>query len=155
MTIRRRGLAVLGLAAIATPALAQQQQQPRPHRETPAVEQAVEALRAAMISVNRQQLEALTSRHLSYGHSAGRIENREQFIANLEARNAAFRAITLSNQTIDISEHEAVVRHTFTGETVNPAGVVSPVNIGILMVWRKEGNSWRLLARQAFTLPRT
>lgn len=149
MTIRRRGLAALGLAALATPALAQQ-----PHRETAAVERAVEALRVAMMSVNRQQLEALTSRHLSYGHSAGRIENREQFIANLEARNAAFRSITLSNQTIDISEHEAVVRHTFTGETVNPQGAVSPVHIGILMVWRKEGNSWRLLARQAFTMPR-
>lgn len=151
MTIRRRGLAALGLVAIATPALAQ----PRAHRETAAVERAVEALRVAMMAIDRRRLEALTSRHLSYGHSAGRIENREQFIANLEARNAVFRTINLTNQTIDISENEAVVRHTFTGETVNPQGAVSPVNIGVLQIWRKEGNAWRLLARQAFTLPRT
>lgn len=150
MTLHRRGLAALGLAVLAAPALAQ-----HAHRDTPAVERAVEALRQAMISVDRRQLEALTSRHLSYGHSAGRIENREQFIANLEARNSAFRSITLTNQTIDISEHEAIVRHIFTGETVNREGVVTPVHIGVLQVWRKEGNSWRLLARQAFTLPRT
>ena len=149
MTLHRRGLAALGLTVLAAPALAQ-----HAHRETAAVERAVEALRLAMISVDKRQLEALTSRHLSYGHSAGRIENREQFIANLEARNSAFRTITLSNQTIDISEHEAIVRHTFTGETVNREGTVTPVNIGVLQVWRKEGNSWRVLARQAFTLPR-
>lgn len=150
MTIHRRGLAALGLAALASPAFAQQTAQ----GETPAVERAVEALRQAMISVDRRQLEALTSSHLSYGHSAGRIENRAQFIANLEARNSAFRSITLSNQTVEVSENEAIVRHTFTGETVNQQGTVTPVNIGVLQIWRKEGDSWRLLARQAFTLPR-
>lgn len=146
MTLHRRGLAALGLLAIATPALAQAR------GEAAAVERAVESLRQAMIAVDRRRLEALTSRNLSYGHSAGRIEDRAQFIANLEARTAAFRSITLSDQTIAISENEAIVRHTFTGETVNPQGAVTPVRIGVLQVWRKEGRNWRLLARQAFRL---
>jgi hypothetical protein len=42
------------------------------------------------------------------------------------------------------------VRHLFTGETVNPAGQVNPVRIGVLQVWQKRGNDWRLLARQAY-----
>lgn len=146
MTLHRRGLAALGLLAIATPALAQAR------GEAAAVERAVESLRQAMIAVDRRRLEALTSRNLSYGHSAGRIEDRAQFIANLEARTAAFRSITLSDQTIAISENEAIVRHTFTGETVNPQGAVTPVRIGVLQVWRKVGRNWRLLARQAFRL---
>src|SRR6476660_7344788 len=61
---------------------------------------AVEAMTKAMIAVDRPQLEALTSPALSYGHSAGRIENKAQFIANLESRANAFRKIELSEQTI-------------------------------------------------------
>ena len=60
----------------------------------------VEALNKAMIAVDRPQLEALTSPALSYGHSAGRIEDKKQFIANLESRANAFRRIELSDQTI-------------------------------------------------------
>ena len=120
--------------------------------EEAAVAAAVEALSRAMIAVDTAQLGALSSDALSYGHSAGRIETKAQFIANLVARNSAFRSINLTDQTISVSGSEAIVRHTFTGETVNPAGAVSPVRIGVLQVWRKEGATWRLLARQAFRI---
>ena len=113
---------------------------------------AVEALNKAMIAVDRPQLEALTSPALSYGHSAGRIEDKKQFIANLESRANAFRRIELSDQTIAITSDEAIVRHLFTGETVDPAGKVTPVRIGVLQVWTKDGGSWRLLARQAYRI---
>lgn len=147
MTLHRRALAALALAATATPAFAQ------PADEA-AIARQIEALTRAMIAVDRAQLTALTSDALSYGHSAGRIENKAQFIANLEARNASFRTINLSDQTIQVSGDDAIVRHLFTGETVNQQGTVTPVRIGILQVWRKESGTWRLLARQAFTLPR-
>lgn len=45
-----------------------------------AVAQMVEALRKAAMTKGRAPFEALTSDHLSYGHSAGRIENKKQFI---------------------------------------------------------------------------
>ena len=113
---------------------------------------AVEALNKAMIAVDRQQLDALTSPALSYGHSAGRIEDKAQFIAYLESRASAFRKIELSDQTIKTTSDEAIVRHILTGETVNPAGAVTPVKIGVLQVWTKDGGSWRLLARQAYRI---
>lgn len=147
MTLHRRALAALALAATATPAFAQS-------ADEAAIARQIEALTRAMIAVDRAQLTALTSDALSYGHSAGRIENKAQFIANLEARNASFRTINLSDQTIQVSGDDAIVRHLFTGETVNQQGTVTPVRIGILQIWRKESGTWRLLARQAFTLPR-
>lgn len=147
MTLHRRALAALALAATATPAFAQS-------ADEAAIARQIEALTRAMIAVDRAQLTALTSEALSYGHSAGRIENKAQFIANLEARNASFRTINLSDQTIQVSGDDAIVRHLFTGETVNQQGTVTPVRIGILQIWRKESGTWRLLARQAFTLPR-
>jgi len=44
------------------------------------------------------------------------------------------------------------VRHLLTGETITPAGQVTPVRIGVLQVWTKEGGTWRLLARQAYRI---
>ena len=147
MTVARRSAALAGAAALLLPAAARAQQ-----GEAAQVAQAVEALSKAMIAVERAQLEALTSPALSYGHSAGRIEDKAQFIANLESRASAFRTIQLTEQTIGLTSDEAIVRHLFTGETVNPAGQVTPVRIGVLQVWTKDGGTWRLLARQAYRI---
>lgn len=152
MTVARRRIALAGAAAfLLAPGLA-----PRlalAQAGDPAqVAAAVEALNKAMIAVDRAQLDALTSPALSYGHSAGRIEDKAQFIANLESRANAFRKIELSEQTIKISSDEAIVRHLLTGETVDPAGKVTPVRIGVLQVWSKDGGAWRLLARQAYRI---
>lgn len=117
-----------------------------------AVANAVEALTKAMLDVDREKLLALTAEQLSYGHSAGRIENRQQFVDNLLSRASAFRKIELSDQTIGMVGNTAIVRHLFVGETVNPQGQVSPVRIGILQVWQKPGATWALLARQAYRL---
>jgi hypothetical protein len=146
MTLARRHLAAAGAAALLlAPGLAQAQA-----GDQAQVAAAVDALNQAMIAVDRPKLEALTSPALSYGHSAGRIENKAQFIAYLESRASAFRKIELSEQTVGITSDEAVVRHLLTGETVDPAGKVTPVKIGVLQVWTKDGGSWRLLARQAY-----
>lgn len=147
MTLARRTAALTGAAALLLPSLVHAQ-----HGEEAQVAHAVEALTKAMIAVDRAQLEALTSPALSYGHSAGKIEDRKQFIASLEGRENAFKTIHLSEQTIGLSSDEAIVRHLFTAETVNPAGQVTPVRIGVLQVWTKDGGSWRLLARQAYRI---
>jgi hypothetical protein len=138
--------ALFGLAASAArPARAQSADQT-------AVAQAVEALNKAMLDVDRARLEALTADQLSYGHSAGRIENKKEFVDYLVSRASAFRRIDTSDQTISLVDNEAIVRHLLTGETVSPAGQVSPVRIGVLQVWQKQGSDWRLLARQAYRL---
>lgn len=145
MTISRRVAAASMLALAAAPALAQ------PGEEA-AVGRAVEALSKAMVARDRAQLEALTASALSYGHSAGRIENRREFVDNVVTGGSQFRFITLSDQTVGFSENEAIVRHLFTAETQDREGKVTPVRIGVLQVWQKQGADWKLLARQAFRL---
>jgi len=132
-----------GLAMTATQAVAQDQA---------AVAAAVEALTKAMLEVDRDRLLALTAPELSYGHSAGRVENRQQFVDYLVSRASAFRRIELSDQTIGMAGNNAIVRHLFVGETVTPQGQVSPVRIGVMQVWTKPGRDWLLLARQAYRL---
>jgi len=149
--MKRRHLALAGAAALAaaqTMPLAAQAQ----GSDAAAVAAAVEALTKAMLAGDRAGLMAVTHERLSYGHSAGRIENRQQFIDPLANRTSVFRSITVSDQTIDVVGDDAIVRHVLRGESES-GGRVNPVNIGILQVWKKQPDGWKLLARQAFTRP--
>jgi ketosteroid isomerase-like protein len=121
------------------------------------VAQAVEAFRNAMLNADRAQLTALIADQLSYGHSSGRVENKTQFIDAATSGQSRWKFITLTDQTIQIVDNDAVVRHTLTGETERD-GKTNPVRIGVLMVWHKQDGNWRLLARQSVRLeevPRT
>jgi ketosteroid isomerase-like protein len=121
-----------------------------------AVAQAVEAFRNAMLKADRSQFEALCADQLSYGHSAGRVETKAQFIDAATSGRSTWKFITLTDQTTRIVGNTAIVRHTLTGETERD-GKANPVKIGVLMVWHKPDGNWQLLARQAVRLeePRT
>ncbi|MCA3418983.1 MAG: nuclear transport factor 2 family protein [Roseomonas sp.] len=151
MSMKRRHLALAGAAALAAanlnPSTAQAQ-----GSDAAAVAAAVDALTKAMLAGDRAGLMAVTHERLSYGHSAGRIENRQQFIDPLVNKTSVFRSITVSDQTIDVVGDDAIVRHVLRGESES-GGRVNPVNIGILQVWKKQPDGWKLLARQAFTRP--
>jgi ketosteroid isomerase-like protein len=60
--------------------------------------------------------------------------------------------MNVSDQTIDVVGDDAIVRHVLRGESESN-GRVNPVNIGILQVWKRQPDGWKLLARQAFTRP--
>jgi hypothetical protein len=119
-----------------------------------AVAQAVEAFRNAMLKADRSQFEALTADQLSYGHSAGRVENKAQFINGATSGQSRWKFITLTDQSTQIVGNTAIVRCTFTGESERD-GKTNPVKLGVLMVWNKQDGHWKLLARQAVRLEET
>ncbi|WP_159349129.1 nuclear transport factor 2 family protein [Roseomonas harenae] len=135
------GLALLAVA----PAKAQS-------ADEKAVADAVEMLRQAMISADRAKLEAAAADALTYGHSSGRLENKEQFVAAIVEGRSVFRSINLSEQTIHVSGDVAVVRHLLTAGTSDGARPAN-VRIGVLLVFQKQGGAWKLLARQAVPRP--
>lgn len=106
----------------------------------------------AMIEGKSEVLDSLTSKNLSYGHSSGNIQNKEQFLE--DALNGPFRFVSINNeeQEITLSGNVAVVRHILTGEGTN-AGNPTTVRIGVVMVFQKNNdNKIVLLARQAYKL---
>ena len=113
---------------------------------------AVESLRKAMINPNQTVLESLTSEKLSYGHSSGKIEDRNSFVNTLVSGQSDFLDIALTDQTISIQDKVAVVRHKLSGNTNDPGKGPGTVNLGIMLVWVKEKGGWKLLGRQAFKL---
>ncbi|MFZ9742949.1 MAG: nuclear transport factor 2 family protein [Chitinophagaceae bacterium] len=112
------------------------------------IEKAVLQLKEALLSGNEAQLRAISSKHLSYGHSNGLIENQDAFVATLISGKSIFLSIDLSEQTMDQVENTAIVRHTLYAKT-NNEGVLGEVKLKVLMIFQKEKGAWRLLARQA------
>jgi len=119
--------------------------------EETTVAQAMESLRSAMFARDAKQFEALISGNVSYGHSAGRIENKTQFIAAALKNKSVMKSLTFTDQTIKVTGDKAIVRNTYNGVS-ELDGKTNTTKIGVLLVWHKEGDAWRLYARQAYRL---
>ena len=111
----------------------------------------VEALRKAMIDADKSVLVNLTAKELSYGHSSGKIENKIDFLEVIISGKTDYKTIDLSDQTITIVDNIAIVRHNFNAEILS-AGTMINLKLGVLQIWKKQQNNWKLLARQACKL---
>lgn len=121
-------------------------------KEETAVAIAVESLRKAMIDADKAALQNLTADQLSYGHSSGKVEDKNTFIENIVSGKSDFVSIDLTNQTIAVSGDAAIVRHTLSAAT-NDGGTPGSVKLNILLIWQKQKGAWKLLARQAVKVP--
>jgi hypothetical protein len=150
MRLSRRRMAAAAVAFLtipaAVPALAQSE-------EEAAVTRAVDALVRAMIAADKAQLEAVTAPELSYGHSSGRTENRQQFVDGVLSGALVAKSIDLSDRRVTIVGNDAIVRHNFTADPVNREGQTVRVRVGQMQVWQKRGGDWVLLAHQAYPRP--
>jgi len=114
-----------------------------------AVSAAVEALRKATIAADKSALEKLTAAELSYGHSSGRVETKAEFIDALVSGKSGFSAIELTEQTVNVVDKIAIVRHTFNATRRKEGDKVKLFN---LTIWMQQQDQWKLLARQAAKL---
>ena len=113
-----------------------------------AVADRVELFCQAMISADENSLNEMTAEKLSYGHSAGYVEGKAEFIRKLTSGENDFVSISLSNQTISVSGNVAVVRHRLEAKT-SDNGKPNDIKLLVLMVWQKQNKEWKLIARQA------
>lgn len=121
-------------------------------KEEKEVAAAVENLRKALISGEKASLEKIAASELTYGHSSGLIEDKAAFVEALASGKSDFVTIDLTEQTIEVIDGDlALVRHKLQAETNND-GKPGTVNIGILLVWKKQKGEWKLVGRQAFKL---
>lgn len=112
---------------------------------------AVEMLHNALVTADSNNLKKVTADDLSYGHSSGKVEDRQTFVHNAVDGSFKFISIVATDQTIKLEKRTAVVRHIFVGKATNN-GAPADVKLGVLQVWQKRRGTWKLLARQAFKL---
>ena len=65
---------------------------------------------------------------------------------------SVYRSIAVQDQKIIVSGDVATVRHNLAVVTVNN-GKDTPSKLGVLLVWQKQPDRWRLVARQSISLP--
>ena len=120
--------------------------------ESATIASAVAALRDAMLAGDGAALDAMTMNELTYGHSNSRLEDKAAFVGGLDGKNA-FKAIDLSDHSIQLVGDVAIARHTFDCVNNLPDGKTSTAHIRVLQVWKSVDGAWKLLARQASPLP--
>ena len=110
----------------------------------------ITAFTKAMVDADSIVLKNLTANDLSYGHSSGKIENKNQFIDGVIS-GPDFLSIDITDQTIQVTGNIAIVRHKFFAKLMRD-GKPDEARIGLMQIWLKQKDKWKLLARQAFKL---
>lgn len=110
--------------------------------------EAVQALSQACLAPDASTLRALALPDLSYGHTDGRVQTRDELVAALVEGRSVFRAIELESQTVQFAGDTALVRHHALYRTFN-GGVAGLSDVQVVQVWRRENDAWRLQLRQA------
>jgi hypothetical protein len=105
-------------------------------------------LAKAMIDADSIMLDKLTATRLSYGHSGGKVEGKQDFIKKLLSGKSDFVSINMEDQAIEVFGKTAIVRFVLNAETLDNQ-TPGKVNLRVLLVWKKAKNNWLLLARQA------
>lgn len=115
------------------------------------VVEAINGLTEAMLHPEREGLESLISEDVSYGHSSGLVQGKDEIIDDLTNGPFHFLTIEISHQTIKKINDLAVVRQVLSTDYSNN-GERGMYKFGILLVWHLEKGHWRLLARQAIKI---
>jgi ketosteroid isomerase-like protein len=94
-------------------------------------------------------LEDLFAKKVSYGHSSGKVETREEAVAAISKNSSVYTDTSVSNITVVLKKNVAIVRHLFKASEKKADGTLAPLNLMIMLVWVKETGKWRLMGRQA------
>ena len=99
------------------------------------VASAVENLMKGFIDADKNILDNMTAEELNYGHSAGKVQNKTEFVDEvISGKPLDYLKIDLEGQTIKVTGKTAVVRHIFNAET-SSNGTPGKLRIGNMMVW--------------------
>jgi len=123
------------------------------HAQNKDLDVAVQKLIAVMVNPDSVALEKMLSPQLSYGHSSGKVQTKQEFIHALLSGESDFVGdITLGDQKTVVQGNTALVRHRLSANT-NDRNVAGHVELYILLIWTKEKTGWKLLGRQAVKVP--
>jgi len=152
MDVSRRDFAVAGLFALGASGLLLNSSAEAAAGDEAALMQAIETLREGVLKQDKAKLDQVTASQISYGHSDGRVETKEQFINGVMTRKQTVKSLTFPELKVFAAGDVAVARHIYLGES-ELDGKQSTTRIGALQVWQKQNGGWKLLARQGFRLP--
>jgi uncharacterized protein DUF4440 len=151
MNVSRRDFAIASALAFGASGLLLSGSAGAAAADEAAVAQSIEALRQGVLQQDKAKLDQVCASQISYGHSDGRSETKEQFINGVMTRKQVQKSLTFPEMKVFVVGNNAVARHIYLGES-ELDGKQSTTRIGALQVWQKQDGAWKLLARQGFKL---
>ncbi|MEM7425507.1 MAG: nuclear transport factor 2 family protein [Pseudomonadota bacterium] len=112
------------------------------------VAQAVETFRRAMVEARPEEIISISDPGLSFGHSNGYVQTREEFAETVRSGEEIFKRVDLTNKKLSVVGDTAIERHHFSADIVYK-GKLRNFELEIVEIWKKT-DKWRLLVRQAF-----
>ena len=123
-----------------------------PNATVAEVEIAVRNFYEAVVDPTSENLDKVCADGLTYGHSIGVIQDKDQFIDDLLNGPYDFTSVNTEGQTINLSGDIAVVRHNFVAEALHE-GEPTNIRLGCLQIYQLSAEGiWKLLARQGYKL---
>jgi hypothetical protein len=110
--------------------------------------QSVRSLNQALLTKDSSTLQLLLHKDLSYGHSNGWIENKEELIRNNNSGYLIYKVIQVDSMHIQIKDKLAIARYTATHDIVLNGKSLS-LKLHVCQTWLKQKRKWKLLARQS------
>ena len=151
MNVSRRDFAIASALAFGASGLVLSGSAGAAAADEAAVAQSIETLRQGVLQQDKAKLDQVCASQISYGHSDGRSETKEQFINGVMNRKPVQKSLTFPEMKVFVVGNNAVARHIYLGES-ELDGKQSTTRIGALQVWQKQDGAWKLLARQGFKL---
>jgi len=112
---------------------------------------AMDAWKAATMKKDGAALEKLLHPDLTYSHSSGQNQTKDEVIKSVTAGKATVEAINFSDTTVRVYGRTALVRGKV--DITNVAdGKSTTAHLNILHVWMKGPQGWQMVARQATRL---
>ena len=105
-------------------------------------------LKNALISKDSATLENLLADDVTYGHSNGMVQTKQQLIHDIVTGTQVYKTIDPSNMNIRMFENAAIVTMN-SHMIVVGNGNTMDMNLFITLTWIKENADWKLEARQA------
>jgi ketosteroid isomerase-like protein len=113
----------------------------------------VEALTKAVFETkDSAALARLVNTNVTYGHSTGLVEDKSTMVHNAVSSATTYRNLTSEKVLVDVDGNTALVRQILRATSIDK-GNESPLNLGILQVWKKQNGRWQIWARQAVKIP--
>ena len=97
-------------------------------------------------------LEKLLAKTVTYGHSHGNLQTREEMIKGVSKNQSNYTDTAVSAIKIFIQDKTAIVRYLFKANENKKDGTVTNLDFSMMLVWIKEKGQWKLMGRQAVSI---
>jgi Domain of unknown function (DUF4440) len=106
----------------------------------------------AMLDTDLATLDALCADELSYAHSSGARDTKEQYLAKVRSGYYVYRRIDHPVERVAVVGDSALVVGRMTAD-LDVEGVPRTIDNLALAVWTRASGTWRLLAYAPTPLP--